>query len=424
METVNFNAIILLILLICSFGVSALTKKYFGKIGLLSGFEFVVIGILLGDQFGIGFLSQVKMQPFIPLLSLLIGLFGFLYGLEVIRIKVKSESGQAGVYFHIVLLLIAITFFYPFVIQAISNLEGNDLNLFSNTKIASFFDSGKDTHLWKAASLAAMTIIASFEFVTRTLSQTRPPRLLASILTRIVASGETLAVFFFGAVFASAQALQLSSIRGWTISEWIIALIGIGVFCGLLFFLFLGKDDSPVKTYLATIGVVTLVSGMASAMGVSPLFLNFICGMTLALASPSAEKIASSLNAFRGAMAIMILFFAGVYLSEVSEFAIFLSFIYIALRLIALSLLTPFFNRFLFEKRFAPKSKRIFYYQDVLIVILPLDLVIRNISFAQDILLCALVAYLVFAYVGHNSLSDFIEDSREYYAEKKTNAVS
>ena len=418
METVNFNAIILLVLLIGSFGVSAITKKYFGKIGLISGFEFVIIGILLGDQFGIGFLSEAKMQPFIPLLSLLIGLFGFLYGLEVIRIKVKTETGQAGVYFHVLILALALAFFYPFVINFGPAVDGKDLNLFIGTGLESFFADSNDTHLWKAASLAAMAIIASFEFVTRTLAQVRPPKLLGSILVRIVSSGETLAIFFFGAMFASAQALTLSSIRGWTISEWIFALIGLGIFCGLLFFLFIGKDDSPVKTYLATIGVVTLVSGMSLAMGVSPLFLNFICGMTLALASPSAEKIASSLNAFRGALAIMILFFAGVYLSRVTEFAILLAFIYITARLILLSTLAPVFSKFMFQKKFAPKTSRVFYYQDVLIVILPLDLVIRNVSFAQDILLCALVAYLVFAFIGNSSLPDFIEDSREYYAEK------
>ncbi|NRA67166.1 MAG: hypothetical protein HRU19_21970 [Pseudobacteriovorax sp.] len=422
METVNLNAIVLLALLISSFGISAIAKRWIGgKIGVLSGVEFVVIGILLGESFGLAAITAEITEPFIPLISLVIGLFGFLFGLEVINVKVKTEVGQLGIYFHFLIFFVATFCLFPVLVSLLPYLPGGNevLRTFGLRKIFDpfHFFGGKDTHIWMAATLGVMMMTSSYEFVDRSTRSSRVSGTLRSILLRVTASGETLAIFLFGSIFAGAQVFSGNNVMGWTVTEWTVAVIGLGCFCGMLFFLFIGKDESPVKTYLATIGVVTLVSGMASSVGISPLFLNFVCGATLAIASPSAEKIASTLSEIRAPLSIMVLFFAGVSLSSVTISAVTIAIVYILARLAWLSVLTPFFSRVMVERRHAPKMRRVFYLQDVLIVIIPLDLAIRNIGFSQEILFCSLLSYLFFSLLGNNALPKFLDDSIEFYKE-------
>ncbi len=417
MEKINGTTVTLLALLISSFVISNFLQKKLGKTSIWAGIVFLIIGAFVSPTMGVGLLDAEQFSAFTPLISLLIGLFGFLFGLEITHFKLKDDVSLSGIYFHGSLFLASsVLFFYTCILMfpGLSSLNGivigrEKINIFGHA----LKFTGFDIHLWLALTLASMTSISSVSSIKSALIKNESSGPISSIMPNLTAPGELLSIIIFGTIFAAARAVGSASTLGWTITEWTVMVTGIGVFLGLLFWLFVGRDYSQINTYLATIAVVTLASGIAVAVGVSPLFLNFICGATLALTSKQAEKISTILNSLRGPLTVLILFFAGASLKPFNLAELALPIVYIGIRIFGLITLPKFTLRSLPATLFVPRSGRIFLFQDILIVVMGMDLIIRGHQISQLILITGIVAFVVFEIIGNIYFRKFLLDISE-----------
>ena len=84
---------------------------------------------------------------------------------------------------------------------------------------------------------------------------------------------------------------------------------GFGV--GFIFHIFVGEAQDREQLFVATIGAIALASGMAHALGMSPLFVNLIAGTTVANFSPVAERLGEATDRLRRPFIALLLLIAG-----------------------------------------------------------------------------------------------------------------
>ncbi|MCA9518136.1 MAG: hypothetical protein KC635_24530, partial [Myxococcales bacterium] len=116
-----------------------------------------------------------------------------------------------------------------------------------------------------------------------------------------------LAVLAFGIALAlqRSHATRLTAV-GPIVWVGIAALSGVGL--GLIFHAFVGDERDEKKLFVATIGVVALASGLAHALSFSPLFVNMVCGATIATTSRVAPAlIATDVRLRRPVFALLLL---------------------------------------------------------------------------------------------------------------------
>jgi Kef-type K+ transport system membrane component KefB len=128
-----------------------------------------------------------------------------------------------------------------------------------------------------------------------------------------VVAGNTLGIATAGGALAVARARDAADAVALSETEWIVASVGLGLACGVLFSVFLGNkgEESSERTFLATVGIVIFTSGMASGMGVSPILLNAIAGVVVSFLYRRADHLHQTLLTLQGPASIMLLIFAG-----------------------------------------------------------------------------------------------------------------
>lgn len=415
--TLNVTTLTLLALLVSSFAISSLLQKRWLGLSPLAGAEFIFIGFILGSPLALGILDEPRLQAFSPMISLIIGLFGFFYGLEIAQVKFKEETSVLGLS-QFCLILVAVgalvfygtVFFMPELADTSRLIVGKEKFVLWGKR---YEFHGSDTHLWLALTLGSLASVSSVAGVEAMLARWKGRGPFSSSLSRFTAPGEVLGILVFGAAWAAARSVESSQTLGWTVTEWTVAVIALGVFCGLLFWLFIGKDQEPTKIYLATIGVVTLASGVATSVGVSPLFLNFVCGAALALTSPHSDKIAEVLGNLKGPLSMMVLFFAGAKLTPLSGHEWWIPLLFLAWRYGAVAFFAKICCRSLADNRYLPGPGRAFYLQDILIVVIALDLSTRPSQIGPIVLVSALSAYVFFGIVGPFQFKRLLQDTGE-----------
>jgi len=130
---------------------------------------------------------------------------------------------------------------------------------------------------------------------------------LLPLLRRTTRLSNALAILTFGLVFCV-----------WRVSEGsldvpergVLVTIGIGVTLGLLFFLFIGKDQSANKAFLSMVGILVFASGAAFFLQLSALAVNLILGATLAQ-TRRGGRLASQLERTQRPVTLILLIFAG-----------------------------------------------------------------------------------------------------------------
>ncbi len=86
---------------------------------------------------------------------------------------------------------------------------------------------------------------------------------------------------------------------------------GVGVGLGVLFFLFLGREQDPDRLLLALMGIILFSSGAAYYLNLSPLFVNMVLGVMLANTSRHAGKLREVMDSIRRPITVVILVLAG-----------------------------------------------------------------------------------------------------------------
>jgi len=119
--------------------------------------------------------------------------------------------------------------------------------------------------------------------------------------------------------------------------------------CGLLFSLFIGRESDPTRLFLAAIGCVTFASGIGSALGISPLFVNLIAGVVVAATSPHAERLREELGRLRHPLFVLVMIFAGAMWMPVDGRLWLFPAVVIAVRFVARRAFTALSARLLLE---------------------------------------------------------------------------
>ena len=171
--------------------------------------------------------------------------------------------------------------------------------------------------LWLALTLGAAACVCGSAVVERAVQSTPGSGRSRGFLTSVASGTEVVALILLGITLAAARSGEGQARYGMGVTEWVVAAIGLGVLCGALFTLLIGRERDPMRMFLTSVGVVTFASGIGSALGVSPLFVNLLLGVTVAAASPHAEELLREVTRLSQPVNVLVLVFAGALWSPV-----------------------------------------------------------------------------------------------------------
>jgi hypothetical protein len=287
-------------------------ERFTTKAFALAGVEYLLLGMVLGQ--GLGVLGRDVMQALDLFVSTVLGMLGFLVGLEIRRIRASMESLLAGLGASAAVVLgvaAAMTGLMqaldpellhvePLVAEPLTATEGSLVSLWIAPEA-----------LWIALTVGAAAGTCSTVLVDTALLRLHVSPERAALLRTMTAAAQVLAVFAFGLAMAGSRATTTAGTMGLTIVEWATLTILSGGFTGLLFSIFLGREDDPVRLSVAAVGVIVLAAGVGAALGVSPLFTNLFAGLTLAFTSTHAARLEDSLRPLRFPTTVLVLLLAG-----------------------------------------------------------------------------------------------------------------
>ncbi|NJK90327.1 MAG: hypothetical protein HC923_13715 [Myxococcales bacterium] len=143
-------------------------------------------------------------------------------------------------------------------------------------------------------------------------------------MTAVVVSGLALAV-------ERAPAVDLGG------PIWLVGTTALGLALGVLFWFFVGEDreERQERVFLATVGVIIFASGLASAVGISPLFLSAIAGIVVSLL-PESTRLHIAVTRLERPALIVFSIFAGALLRPTFGVLLLLPLFYFLLRVAAL----------------------------------------------------------------------------------------
>ena len=377
------------IVVICAFGLRQGARLLQDRGLLLAGTEYMLLGMAVGPL-GAGVLSGDRMLVLQPVLSLALGLLGFLLGLSLRR---RFDSGWAA----------------PGLLSAalVSGLVGGAA-LLALPLLPADTSAGRPRLL--ALVLAAMAAVSSHRALVRVSEHFGARGPVGLALQVFARTSVIVAIAVFGITLAVARAqsvLELSRV------EWILAATAAGVGCGVLYRVFVGARDHDDRTFLATIAIVVFSSGLAAGMGMSPLFVNAVAGLTLALLSAQAETLSLQLARLEGPTRVTVFVLAGAMWIPPSGWAWLLPVGYVVCRLFALRLAPALALTSLGSGTTLPGVGRAMLAQGVLTVAIAVNLAQVAPALGPVALTAALFGLLATDALGRYTIHGLLADSGE-----------
>lgn len=309
------NTIFLLVLVV-SFAFIAgrfLTQKLSRYISL-SGVEYLLIGFLIGPLMPWSILTYERLDGLEPLVQLLIGLLGFLFGLESREAFRKRDAALLGFGSAILVALAVAALSLPLLSYVGGLIQAPSDVVFRRTIIEHFGYSVKivvpSSHLWAAVIVGAAAASCSSFAIENERHRLGSQGEVGDSLEAAARGAQMASVVFLGGGLAGARATEISSLA-LSVTEWEVAAIALGVISGLLFALFLGKESDESRIFLATTALVTFASGIGALAGVSPLFVNLFAGLTVSLSSPHSDALQNHLKKLLHPLFVLLMLFAG-----------------------------------------------------------------------------------------------------------------
>lgn len=330
--------LLLVLVVVFSFAVGHLLTRYASAVVTLSGAEYILVGVLIGPYFPWQLLDETALAALTPLVSLLLGLVGFVIG---IRGERPPSPGSTVVgYVSSFLVLVSVAALLLPLLQFIHPVDEAREHFVIHWVVARYGDwvvelHVASTHLWVALGLGATACVASPLLVEATHRISGATGRVSELLTASAHASQVLAVLVLGLVLATAPATEAMARLSMTVSEWAMATAALGVVCGLLFRLFVGRDTDPARIFLATIGLVTFASGVGAALGVSPLFVTMLAGVTVSMTWRHSEAVRKDLNRLQHPLFVLVLIFAGTLWEPVHGWAWLLPACYVVSRFVA-----------------------------------------------------------------------------------------
>lgn len=309
------TSVILVVFLTFAFAVGRAVARRLSRYVTMSGVEYLLVGVLVGPLVPWTLINPTTLHQLEPLVALLTGLLGFLLGVEGSSAFRRAGYALVGFVSAFVVAVGTAAAVLPVLSWlGTSELLGSDFVLeaplftLGNLRVELFIPSS-----FLFASLiigAAAASASSYSIATaRRMFGSEGP--VGDLLDASARAGQLCGVFLLGSVLASARATEAATRFHLTITEWELAAIVLGVVCGLLFGLFLGRESQTDRIFLASMGLVTFASGIGSALGISPIFVNMFAGLTVSLTSPHKEVLRENLDKLQHPLFVLLMVFAG-----------------------------------------------------------------------------------------------------------------
>jgi Kef-type K+ transport system membrane component KefB len=258
---------------------------------IVSGVEYLVLGILLGPQVS-GFMSSDVVTSFAPFVVLALGWTGAGLGMQL---YLPTLIQTPSIVYRTALLEATIAFV---------SVTGVMVAAFSWA-----FDLSYAQVILPAVTLGAIAVAsASSALPLFQDSETHP--IVEQVQTTALLDS-VLAIIVFGLLLCVVHVEVEVGSRAFTATEWAAITIGIGVIGGTLFHLFIGAERDPDRLFIALAGAIILGSGAAGYLRLSPLFSSMLIGAILVNTSTNREEITNLMVSVEKPLYFVLLIFAG-----------------------------------------------------------------------------------------------------------------
>ncbi len=339
---------ILVLVIAFSFAVTRWFTRFAERYVVMSGAEYLVVGALIGPLVPSHLLTQTALDSLQPFVSLLMGLLGFMVGLRSPRGLGAGPAATVGILSaSCVLIAVSGATLLALDLLGVAPPRGSlPLSLpvmrgFGYTLTLKSYDA----HVWLSLIVGAAAAVSASGVITRTRERLGAAGETGQLLTTLADTSQWVAIIALGLVLAVGRSTSAVTAYGVGLTEWALAALALGGLCGVLFSLFIGREIDPQRVFLAGLGVVIFASGIGTALGVSPLFVNWIVGVTVALTSTHADAVASAMERMEHPLYVLIMIFAGAMWQPVVGWIWILPLVYVAARYLGRAFFVPLFAR-------------------------------------------------------------------------------
>ncbi len=261
---------------------------------IVSGAEYLVLGILLGPQVS-GVIPVEAADSFGPIIVLGTGWIGLTVGMQFFLPRLVRITGVT---------------FRLAVIESLVTLGAVTLALWWALPAL-----GLTSQFWAivpALALGAIAVAstpAGLDIALRDRNKREP---VVNQLETSLGVNALVAIVTTGILFAWVHRAPSSALRPPTPTEWAVITVGIGALGGSLFHLFLGEERQVDRLVVSLGGAVILASGTAAYLNVSPVLATLVIGIVLVNTSRARNELRSVLAAAERPFYYVLLLLAGL----------------------------------------------------------------------------------------------------------------
>ena len=282
-----------------------------------SGTAFIFIGLALGELF-LGLLDQATIGQLTPLLSLGLGYFGLIFGLQFEIDKIRRFPGQ---------------FLHSTVVEALVSFLLVFLVFFC--LLAGFVRLS--TAATAAAMVGAVACCSSPSLAALMLSDKKQPRgrLEVDLIRYISGFDAVIGFTLFG--IAACLTSAASPLIGAPVPpglQWMAFSLVFGAGMGLLLHLLTQVHCAENELWVFVIGMIVFAGGVSLYFGISPLFVNMVAGAAAANLPGSKDRIFMAIFRQEKAVSLIFLILAGAVWRPGLGLSLLLALVYVIARML------------------------------------------------------------------------------------------
>ncbi len=289
--------LILLALLGARFSFSGISVSPGPRLVFRTGTHFLFLGLVLGPH-ALGLLTEGAIRQLFPLLGLGLGWIGFLFGLQLDRRNLQ----QFPLVFHILTLGQAVLTFLVF-------LGAGWVGLFALGRTGTV----ETLLLAGAAATACISTPAGIALISTNYLVRGKVRDLLFFVASLDALVGIFALQLAYSLFPPGNLVGEVALAGGAV--WILAALGLGVVCGILFLWLTRPRPGGEELVLFLLGIAAFASGAALQLQLSPLFVSVTMGAVVANLSPDPQRVFRVLQEWEKPIYVVFLMLAGALLS-------------------------------------------------------------------------------------------------------------
>lgn len=261
---------------------------------IVSGAEYLVLGILLGPQVT-GVIPIEAANAFGPIIVLGIGWIGLTVGMQFYLPRLVRISGLT------------------FRLAVIESLV--TLGVVGGVLWWAFPALELTSEFWAivpALALGAIAVASTPAGLDIALRDRKRREPVVNQLETSLGVNAFVAIVTVGILFAWVHRAPVNATRPPTPTEWAVITVGVGVLGGTLFHLFLGEERKVDRLVVSLGGAVILASGTAAYLNVSPLLATLVIGIVLVNTSRGRAELRTVLAGAERPFYYVLLLLAGL----------------------------------------------------------------------------------------------------------------